>query len=82
MPPLESDMTYYTGTSGGGGVIDTGTNHWIDAMGGDQQGCHPGGVCGSAVLDQITGNILRAFGQGPAGRTHPSVANWQQLTGQ
>lgn len=81
-PPLTSDMTYYTDPDGGGGVIDTGTNHWINAMGGDQQGCHPGGICASAVLDQITGNILRAFGQGPAGRTHASAANWQQVTGQ
>jgi hypothetical protein len=81
-PPLTSDMTYYTDPSGGGGVIDTGTNHWINALGGDHQGCYPGGVCASAMLDQITGNIMRVFGQGPAGRTHPSVANWQQVTGQ
>jgi hypothetical protein len=81
-PPLTSDLTYYTDPDGDAGVIDTGTNHWINAMGSDQQGCSPGGVCASAMLDQITGNILRVFGQGPAGRTHPSVANWQQITGQ
>jgi hypothetical protein len=82
MPPLASDLTYYTDPDGGAGVIDAGTNHWIDALGGDEQGCHPGGVCASAMLGQITGNILRVFGQGPAGRTHPSVANWQQISGQ
>jgi hypothetical protein len=81
-PPLASDMTYYTDPHGAAGVIDTGTNHWISALGTDQQGCHPGGVCAFAVLQQITGNILRVFGQGPAGLTHPSVANWRQVTGQ
>ena len=40
-------------------VIDTGTNHWIKALGSDHQGCHPGGICASAVLQQITGNTLR-----------------------
>jgi hypothetical protein len=82
MPPLVSDMTYYTGPHGGAGVIDTGTNHWINALGNDHRGCHPGGICAAAALQQITGNILRVFGQGPAGRTHPSVANWRQITGQ
>jgi len=73
-PPLESDMTYYTDPDGGAGVIDTGTNHWINAMGTNQQA--------SSILDQITGNIMRVFGQGPAGLTHPSQANWQEVTGQ
>jgi hypothetical protein len=82
MAPLASDMTYYTDPDGGGGVIDTGTNHWILALGSDQQGCQSGGVCGYTTLQQITGNILRVFGQGPAGLTHPSVANWSQVTGQ
>jgi len=75
-------MTYYTDPHGAAGVIDTGTNHWISALGTDQQGCHHGGGCAFAVLQQITGNILRVFGQGPAGLTHPSVANWRQVTGQ
>ena len=83
MPPFYSDMTYYTDPDGGAGVIDTGTNHWIFALGNDHQGCHRrSGVCAYAVLRQITANILRVFGQGPAGRTHPSVANWRQITGQ
>jgi hypothetical protein len=82
MAPLASDMTYYTDPHGGAGVIDTGTNHWINALGTDHQGCHRGGVCASAVLRQITGNILRVFGQGPAGLTHPSAPNWRQITGQ
>ncbi len=82
MPPLASDMTYYTDPGSGAGVIDTGTNHWILALGTDRQGCRPGGVCAYRVLQQITANILRVFGQGPAGLIHPSVANWPQVTGQ
>jgi hypothetical protein len=26
---------------------------------------------------RVTENVLLAFGAGPAGRVHPSVANWQ-----
>lgn len=83
MPPFSSDMTYYTDHSTGAGVIDTGTNNWIPALGHDHRGCHrSGGICASAVLQRITGNILRAFGRGPAGRVHPSVPNWRLVTGQ
>jgi hypothetical protein len=82
-PPLYSDMTYYTDPHGGGGVIDTGTNHWIVALGADFDGCaHKGEICAATALRQITGNILRVFGQGPAGQFEPSVANWRQVTGQ
>jgi hypothetical protein len=82
MPPFYSDMTYYTDPSSGAGVLDTGTNNWIPALD-DRDGCgRSGGVCAEQVVQRVTGNILRVFGQGPAGRTHPSVANWQQVTGQ
>ena len=76
-----SDMTYYTNASAGAGVLDTGTNNWIPALHG-RAGCHPGGICESAMVQQITGNILRLFGQGPAARHRPSVPNWRQVTGQ
>ena len=36
----------------------------------------------SLDLQRITGNILRVFGQGPAGHIQPSVANARQVTGQ
>jgi hypothetical protein len=29
------------------------------------------------ALDQMTANLLRLFGLGPAGILEPSVANWQ-----
>jgi hypothetical protein len=78
-----SDMTYYTDPRGGAGVLDTGTNNWIPALGHDHHGCHSrSGICAASVLQRITGNILRAFGQGPAARVHLSVANWRQVTGQ
>jgi hypothetical protein len=63
-----SDMTYFTYPHRGAGVIDTGDNNWINAMG----TCTPR-VC--AALDRITGNILRAFGRGPAGRYLPARSN-------
>jgi hypothetical protein len=51
-------------------------------LGGTTAGKPDAGRCASAILRRITGNILRAFGGGPAGRRHPSVANWRRVTGQ
>jgi hypothetical protein len=76
-----SDMTYYTNAATGAGVLDSGTNNWIPALDG-RSGCHPGGICESAMVQRITGNILRLFGQGPAARHQPSVPNWHQITSQ
>jgi hypothetical protein len=76
-----SDMTYYTSSSTGAGVLDTGTNNWIPALD-DHSGCYPGGICEATMVQRITGNILKLFGQGPAARIQPSVPNWQQVTGQ
>jgi hypothetical protein len=79
--PWFSDMTYYTNATTGAGVIDSGTNNWIPALDG-RSGCHPGGVCEWAMVQRITGNIFKLFGQGPAARFQPSTANWQKVTGQ
>jgi hypothetical protein len=76
-----SDMTYYTNAAAGAGVLDTGTNNWIPALDG-RSGCRPGGICEATMIQRITGNILRLFGQGPAARLQPSQANWRQVTGQ
>jgi hypothetical protein len=81
MAPWFSDMTYYTNAATGAGVLDTGTNNWIPALD-DYSGCHPGGICESTMVQRITANIFRLFGQGPAARLEPSVANWRQVTGQ
>jgi len=72
---LDADMTYYTWAHGGGGVLATGTIGWIPAL----SAC-PGATsaCPGQIVQAVTGNILRRFGQGPAGKYHPSVANWQR----
>ena len=77
-----SDMTYYTDPQSDAGVLDTGTNNWIPALLNDHNGCGTPAGCASAIVQRITGNILRVFGQGPAGRSHRSVANWRQVPGQ
>jgi hypothetical protein len=78
-----SDMSYYTDPKTGAGVLDLGTNNWIPALTNDHSGCGRGtSPCVSAALQQITGNIMRVFGAGPAGLTEPSIANWRQVTGQ
>ena len=71
-----SDMTYYTDPVSGAGVLDTGTVNWIYSMSSCTVGA-PG--CPAGQVQAITGNILRVFGQGPAGLTEPSVANWQTV---
>jgi hypothetical protein len=78
-----SDMTYYTDPSSGAGVLDTGTSNWIPARQNDRAGCDAtAGSCATGILQRITGNILRVFGQGPAGLVQPAVANARQVTGQ
>ena len=70
-----SDISYYTDPKTQAGVLDLGTNNWIPALTNDHSGCGSGtGPCVSAVLQQITGNVMRVFGQGPAGRIEPAVA--------
>ncbi len=61
-----SDTTYYTDPASGAGVFDTGTVAWIPDL------------TSSPVVEQMTGNLLELFGQGPAGRTQPSTANWNR----
>jgi hypothetical protein len=69
-----SDMVYYTWPHGGG-VLATGTIGWIPAL----ESCHgPLPACPARVLQAATGNIFHLFGEGPASKTHPSVANWRQ----
>ncbi|HVV24050.1 MAG TPA: N,N-dimethylformamidase beta subunit family domain-containing protein, partial [Pseudonocardiaceae bacterium] len=68
-PVFYSDMTYYTSTTSKAGVWDSGTNNWIPAL------------PDSPAMVAVTGNLLSVFGQGPAGRTHPSVANFRAFYG-
>ncbi|MDT7661718.1 MAG: hypothetical protein QOD04_1274 [Pseudonocardiales bacterium] len=64
-----SDMTYYTDPVSRSGVWDSGTNNWIPAL----TPCPPGKPCPAGPVGAITGNLLRAFGAGPAGTAHPST---------
>ncbi len=66
-----SNATYYSAPSGAG-VFATGTNYWVNALGGP---C-PSGMCPTGPeVAAITENVLRVFGAGPAGLSHPSAAN-------
>jgi len=69
-----ADTTYYTVPASHGGVFSTGTNGWIPAM---TLCATPSSSCPGPALDQMTGNLLRLFGEGPAGISQPSVANWR-----
>ncbi|MGH2718823.1 MAG: N,N-dimethylformamidase beta subunit family domain-containing protein [Actinomycetota bacterium] len=70
--PDYSDMTYYTAPSGSG-VFATGTLNWVPDM---LPTCTAANCPGPFDI-RVTENILAAFGSGPAGAAHPSVANWQ-----
>jgi hypothetical protein len=67
-----SDMAYYT-TPSGAGVLSTGTNWWISAIGGAK-----GPLC-HHVTGTVTKNMLRVFSRGPAGHQHPAVDNLAAL---
>jgi len=67
-----ADTTYYTVPSSGAGVFSSGTVGWIPSL----QECNPApGNCPAPLMQQISVNLLRVFGAGPVGLTHPSVTN-------
>jgi len=68
----EADMTYYSAPSGAG-VWDTGTIDWVGSVLPYCATCTNQGP-----VTKITANVLAAFGAGPAGAAHPSVANVQR----
>jgi hypothetical protein len=70
-----SDMTYWSSLKSGGGVFDSGTVNWLTAL----TSCSRS-ACPAPEVGRVTGNLLSVFGQGPAGRRHPSVPNWQSVT--
>ena len=56
-------------------MLATGTIGWIPAL----EGCSgtlP--ACPAGAVQDVTGNILRLFGEGPAGKHNPSIATWQR----
>ncbi len=67
-----SDMVYFTNSTSHAGTLDTGNNVWV----GDLIPCTSADPrCPAPLLTAITNNILRVFGQGPAGLTEPSTSN-------
>ncbi len=73
---LYADTTYYSWRPSGAGVFETGTNNWISTL----SACPPGTAsCPAPLIQKITGNLLRVFGAGPAGKTYPSVSNVAQF---
>jgi hypothetical protein len=70
-----SDMIYFTNPTSQAGVIDTGNNVWI----GDLRACTTS-ACSSPTITKITNNILRVFGQGPAGQLEPVVPNENSIS--
>jgi hypothetical protein len=70
-----SDMTYYSDPTSSAGVWDSGTSNWIPALG-DCIGSTP---CPAGAVGAMTGNLLKLFGTGPAGRTQPSRPNWRNF---
>lgn len=66
-----ADTTYYTARSGAG-VFNVSSTDWVDLL-----ECDPpvkAGSCDRRAIT-ITRNVLRLFGAGPTGPTHPSVPN-------
>jgi hypothetical protein len=72
-----ADSAYYTVPSGAG-VFASGTMRWVCAMRGPHCG-HGVGYAAELFVDRATANLLRAFAQGPAGRTHPAQDNVAKL---
>ena len=72
--PTTSDAVYYT-TPSGAGVFAAGTIDWVCAM----TGCQHVDRQSSAIVRQVTSNILRAFAKGPAGIDHPAHDNVDEL---
>jgi hypothetical protein len=72
-----SDVTYYTESGSGAGIFDSGDNVWVATL----QPCSDSAPkCPALMMRQLTANVLRLFGQGPAGRWQPSRANWQSVS--
>ncbi|MER7131875.1 N,N-dimethylformamidase beta subunit family domain-containing protein [Streptosporangium saharense] len=75
--PTTAHTAYYN-APGGAGVFSTGTMRWVCAM--------RGSACGHGVTDRtalfvraVTTNVLKAFAEGPAARTHPARDNLAAL---
>jgi hypothetical protein len=79
-----ADVTYYSAPSGAG-VLAVGTASFVNLAWTESKVptdvIRPGGKvdANAAVLQGMIENVFSVMGAGPAGRTHPSTANWQGL---
>ncbi len=73
-----ADTTYYTMPTSHAGVFQSGANTWIPSL----AGCPSSAPhCSGYYIRIMTDNLLKLFGEGPAGLTQPSVSNWHQFYG-
>lgn len=77
-----ADITY-TAEPGKGGVLSTGTSCWVNKL---SNSTHVPPSLVPAAIPGVTPILLRAmvnlygvFGNGPAGRTHPSGGSWKSV---
>ncbi len=79
---LNSDMTYYS-HSGGGAVFASGTARFVqllwDGAPAIDNALRFGHSPAMGTVTTIALNLFRAFGEGPAGKKHPSVPNWRRF---
>ncbi|MFE3249253.1 N,N-dimethylformamidase beta subunit family domain-containing protein [Streptomyces sp. NPDC059209] len=69
-----ADSAYYT-VPGGAGVFASGTMRWVEGLmaGSGENGRNHGmDARTGAFVTRVTENVLRAFAEGPAGRTRPA----------
>ncbi len=71
-----ADTTYYTTPSSKAGIFQSGSNSWIPSLIACPKNTKS---CPAPTMRKITVNLLRVFGKGPVGITHPSKANWKQF---
>lgn len=73
-----ADTLYYTLPSSKAGVFESGANSWIPSL---RPCTATATACPEHLMRALTGNLLRVFGAGPVGLTHPSVSNWRTFYG-
>jgi hypothetical protein len=69
-----SDSAYYTHSSGAG-VFNSGTMRWVGTFNPGQYAEFGVNARGAAFVKRVTGNLLRAFADGPAASKHPAQDN-------
>jgi hypothetical protein len=73
-----ADTTYYTIPTSKAGIFDSGTTQWIPSL----DPCPATETdCPAPMMQELTNNLLRVFGEGPVGIRYPSVANWEKFYG-